>query len=374
MELDLSNDQELLRETTARFIQAECPLPTVRQLAQRETALPDGYLRAAAELGWFAMLVPEEHGGGNISGEGLRDLAIVAEERGRGLQPGPFVSMNVAAWALAAAGSDAQQRDLLPRLCSGELVATWVPGDPAAAWVPGDAITATAVASEFLLSGSASLVQDGERADWLLITAGGPEGTSQFMVEAATPGITIEALVGHDITQHLARVSLREVKIRATSLVGTSGGGAAAAEHQLQLACVLSTAETVGAMDALFDMTRLYAIDRTAFGRPIGSFQAVKHQLADMSLSLEAGKAITAAAVKAVQESREDAGEIASMAKSWVGDTGIDIAQGCAQVFAGIGYTWEHDSHLFLRRITMNGLLFGQSDWHRERICRIHGL
>jgi alkylation response protein AidB-like acyl-CoA dehydrogenase len=121
-------------------------------------------------------------------------------------------------------------------------------------------------------------------------------------------------------------------------------------------------------------MTRAYAADRTAFGRPIGSFQAVKHQLADMSLSLECAKAMVVAATGAVQAERGDAGEIVSMAKSWVGDTGIDIVQGCFQVFGGIGYTWEHDLHLYLRRITMNSLLFGQADWHRERLCLIHGL
>jgi alkylation response protein AidB-like acyl-CoA dehydrogenase len=121
-------------------------------------------------------------------------------------------------------------------------------------------------------------------------------------------------------------------------------------------------------------MTRQYSLDRTAFGRPIGSFQAIKHQFADMSLSLEAGKAIAVAAARASQMRQNDAGEIASMAKSWVSDTGIDIAQGCFQVFGGIGYTWEHDLHLYLRRITMNSLLFGNSDWHRERICRAHDL
>jgi alkylation response protein AidB-like acyl-CoA dehydrogenase len=133
-------------------------------------------------------------------------------------------------------------------------------------------------------------------------------------------------------------------------------------------------AETVGAIDALFDMTRRYAIDRTAFGRPIGSFQAVKHQLADMSLSVEAGVSIAAAAIRAVQAGQTDGGEIASMAKAWVGDTGIDIAQGCFQVFGGIGYTWEHDLHLFLRRITFSGLLYGQADFHREQICVAHGI
>ena len=176
------------------------------------------------------------------------------------------------------------------------------------------------------------------------------------------------------MTQRYGSVSFDDVVVPVTSAIGHAGGADRDVEVQLQLACVLSTAETVGAMDALFELTRRYAIDRTAFGRPIGSFQAVKHQLADLSLALEASKAIAAAAVRAVQEDRKEAGEVVSMAKSWVADAGIDLAQGCAQVFAGIGFTWEHDLHLFLRRITMNGVLFGQPDWHRERICQAHGL
>ena len=176
------------------------------------------------------------------------------------------------------------------------------------------------------------------------------------------------------MTQRYASISFDDVFVTEASAVGEVGGSENDVERQLQLACVLSTAETIGAMDALFDLTRRYAIDRMAFGRPIGSFQAVKHQMADMSLSLEASKAIAATAVRAVQDDQADAPEIVSMAKSWVADAGVDLAQGCAQVFAGIGFTWEHDLHLYLRRITMSGLLFGQSDWHRERICRIQGL
>jgi alkylation response protein AidB-like acyl-CoA dehydrogenase len=224
------------------------------------------------------------------------------------------------------------------------------------------------------VSGQADPVDAGAMADWLLVTTGGAEGVTQFVVSAKAPGITVTPLQGLDITKRYASVAFDDTIVPATSVLGRPGYGDADVEHQLQLACVLSAAETVGATDALFEITRRYAVDRTAFGRPIGSFQAVKHQLADMSLSLEAGKAVTTAAVRAVQEHRPDAGAIASMAKSWVSDTGVDIAQGCAQVFAGIGFTWEHDLHLFLRRITMNGLLFGQSDWHRERLCRINGI
>jgi len=162
------------------------------------------------------------------------------------------------------------------------------------------------------------------------------------------------------------------VRVSSAGLVGEVGGAADAVERQLQVALVLSVVETVAALDALFEMTRQYSLDRIAFGRPIGSFQAIKHQMADMSLSVEAGKAIATAAVEAVAARQPEAGEIASMAKSWVGDTGIDIVQGCWQVFGGIGQTWEHDSHLYLRRVSMNGLLFGDPAWHRERICTLH--
>jgi alkylation response protein AidB-like acyl-CoA dehydrogenase len=193
-------------------------------------------------------------------------------------------------------------------------------------------------------------------------------------VDTRTPGLTVTPLQGLDVTQRYGAVSFDEVLVPPESALGGPGGAEREVDLQLMLACVLSTAETVGAMDALFELTRRYAIDRTAFGRPIGSFQAVKHQLADLSLALEGCKAIAATAVRAVQDNREEAGEIVSMAKSWVAEAGIDLAQGCAQVFAGIGFTWEHDLHLFLRRITMNAVLFGQPGWHRERICLAHGL
>ena len=375
LELDLSADQELLRETAARFIADACPLSTVRQMIGAESDLPADYFKTAGPLGWFSMLVPEELGGGSVSGAGLRDVAIVAEERGRVLQPGPFAGMNIAAATLAAAGSTAHRTDIVPALCDGRAIATWVPGDGAQGTGDRDRIVATPRAGGVSLSGRVRPVQGGAQADWLLVSAGGAPrsggGQSQFVIHTATPGVTVTPLAGLDVTQRYAAISFADVVVLDTAAVGALGDAEADIERQLQLACVLTTVETVGAMDALFDITRSYAIDRIAFGRPIGSFQAVKHQLADMSLALEASKAIAAAAVGAVQERTEDAGQIVSMAKSWVADTGVDLAQGCAQVFAGIGFTWEHDLHLYLRRITMNGLLFGQSDWHRERICRL---
>jgi alkylation response protein AidB-like acyl-CoA dehydrogenase len=374
MELELTSDQDLLRATAAKFIEDACPLPTVRQLGDSETGLPPDYLRTAGELGWFALLVPEHLGGGSVSGEGVRELASIAEERGRGLQPGPFVPMNVIADALVRSGSVEQQAETLAAIVAGETIATWAVAEPTGAWAPGESVGVSAEGADFVLSGDAGLVQDGMLAEWLLVTAAGPTGLSQFLVPTTTDGITVTPLKSHDVTQRFSSVRFDSVRVDGTRLLGEIGRAAQDIERQLHLALVLSVAETVGAMDVLFEMARQYAVDRIAFGRPIGSFQAVKHQLADMSLSLEAGKAVSVAATRAAQAQRADAMEIARMAKAWVGDTGIDIAQGCFQVFGGIGYTWEHDSHLFLRRITMNNLLYGQPDFHREQICVAHGL
>jgi alkylation response protein AidB-like acyl-CoA dehydrogenase len=375
MELTLTDDQQLLRDTATRFMDATCPLETVRQLFDEGagTDLPQGYLREAAELGWFSLLVPEELGGGSISGEGLRDAAIVAEERGKRLQPGPFVAMNVVASALARGGTASQRDSILPAVMAGE-AAAWVANDATGTWAPGASLSAATREGGFSLSGTSGAIQGATQATRLLVVAAGPDGLSQFLVSTDLPGVVIHPLDAHDITQRFGTVELNEVDVGPESLVGKSGEAAPDIEQQLQIALILSVAETLGTLAALFEMTRQYAVDRIAFGRPIGSYQGVKYQLADMSLSIEAAHAISAAATKGVQGAYADAGEVASMAKAWLGDIGIDVAQGCFQIFAGIGYTWEHDLHLFLRRITMNGLLFGQSEWHRERICAIQGL
>jgi alkylation response protein AidB-like acyl-CoA dehydrogenase len=374
IETALSDDEQLLRETAAKFVEAVCPLTTVRALIDSESGMPERYLRQIGELGWLSLVVPDDFDGG-LADEGVRYMAAVAEVRGHGLQPGAFASMSTVIAALCRSGSASQRTDVLPALAAGESVATWRVGDVDGDATPGRAVTAVREAErESVVLSGAGLVPDGSLADYFLVTAGDGVGASQFLVPSTTPGLTVKPRQSHDVTQRLASVTLDRVTVPTSALVGVRGGAAPDVEFQMQLAALLVVAETVGAMDALLEMTRQYALDRFSFGRPIGSFQAVKHQLADLSLALEAANAIAASAVDALQEGRPDAGEIVSMAKAWSGDVGIEIAQGCFQVFGGIGYTWEHDSHLFLRRITMNGLLFGGPDWHRERICARHGL
>ena len=370
IEIKSTEDEHLLRETAAKFVEAECPLEKIRQLVGTSSGLPDGYFRQIGDLGWLGLLVPEDAEPG-IGEGGVAYLAAVAEERGRGVQPGPFLPTSAVIAALCRSGSAQQRAEILPALVSGEQVASWVVSDLSGSFSPATAVTVRADGAGYSLTGRA-LVQDGSSVDWLLVTAGG-DVLMQFLVPrgAATE---VSPRACHDVTLRFSTVTFDDVHVDASSLVGPAGAAADDVEYQLQLATVLVTAETVGAMDALFEMARQYALDRTAFGRPIGSFQAVKHQLADMSLSLEAARAVTSNAVEALDAGGPDAGEVASIAKAWTSEVGVDLAQGCFQVFGGIGYTWEHDSHLFLRRITMNSLLYGGADWHRERICQIHGL
>jgi alkylation response protein AidB-like acyl-CoA dehydrogenase len=374
VQLDLTSDQELLRRTAVRFMETAWPLAKVREQADRDAHLDADYVRQAGELGWFAMLVPEDLGGGSVSGAGLLDAAIVAEERGRMLQPGPFVPMNVVVWALAAAGDESQRQEVLPDLVAGESLATWAVADPGGDWTPDTGVVARKSHGGFLLSGVKGLVQDADVVDWILTTAATDAGPSQFLVPAGTRGLTVQRLDGLDLSRQLCQVRFTDVEVGRSALVGDLGGSRDLIEHQLDIAVALTVAESVGAMDRDFEVVVEYAKARTAFGRPIGSFQAVKHLVADTALLLETSKSMAVAAAQAVQEKPEDAALVASMAKAYIGDSGLDLAQNCLQVLGGIGYTWEHDQHFFLRRLAADASLFGEPAWHRERICRIFEL
>jgi alkylation response protein AidB-like acyl-CoA dehydrogenase len=224
------------------------------------------------------------------------------------------------------------------------------------------------------LSGTASIVQDADFADYVLVTATSGGDVTQVLLPRGTPGMNVEPLDGLDLTRRLNRIHFDDVVVDADAVVGEPEGGELLLERQLQIALVLAVSESVGAMTQDFALALDYAKVRTAFGRPIGSFQAVKHQLADASMLLEMSMAMATAALQPVQNQTEDAAEMASVAKAFVGDAAIDVAQTCFQVFGGIGYTWEHDQHLYLRRLTADAARFGQPWWHRERLCRIHGL
>ncbi len=374
MDRTITEEQTMLLEASNQFIDDMCPLTAVRSDVSSEAAFRIGYRRQAAALGWFSMLVPERLGGGNLSGNGLVDAALIAFRRGRVLQPGTFVGTNVVAFALSEAGDDTQQTKVLANLISGEESATWVVGAPAVHGSAGGSVRATASDGAYVLSGSATFVQDAAASDWLLVTAETEGGTSQFLVPSGAPNVTAGELGSLDISRHFGVVQFDATEVDASTVVGRPGEADDLVARQLAIACVLTAAETVGAMDRDFEVALQYAKDRIAFGRPIGSFQAIKHLLADTSLMLEMSKAITLAAAETAGRGDDYGLQAASMAKAFVGDCGMDLGQNCFQVFGGIGFTWEHDQHLYLRRIAADAALYGDSAWHREHLCQLSGL
>jgi alkylation response protein AidB-like acyl-CoA dehydrogenase len=371
IQLDLTEEQALFHETTRRFIETELPRERTRSFHDRPESFDRGWLAMAAELGWFSMLVPEDDGGGSVSGHPMADAALIVEELGRQVQPGPFIPMNVALAAIAAHGAASRKAELLPAAVAGEAVIAWAFADARGDWDLGTGVTVTARDGGYLVSGGRGFVQDAGQADWLLVTGTLDGDPVQVLVPSDAAGLTLEPLATLDLSRRMAHVRLVDVEVPADAVVQ---GGVGALEHMLQQAAVLAAVESVGAMDALFTMTVEYSKDRIAFGRPIGSFQALKHLMADLALDLETAKAAVTAAITALDDGRSMAEEVVSMAAAHVGEVGNNLAQQCLQIHGGIGYTWEHDLHLLMRRVQANSVLYGTPTWHRERVCLVHGL
>jgi alkylation response protein AidB-like acyl-CoA dehydrogenase len=369
----LTDEQAMLLDATAAFIEAEFPMEAVRERADGGAGPGAGYLPAAARLGWLGLLADEAHGGGSASGNGLLDAAIIAAERGARLQPGPFAGHSVVVHALSKAGSPGQL-DVLAGLVEGRCWATWVAGGSCAGSA-GQHIELRDEGGGLVLNGTAAGVPDAVDCEWLLVAASGRDGLAQVLVPAGAPGVSVRRLEGLDLTRRWCAVELNGVRLPAESVVGAPGLPTEELVGCLvQIGCVLSAAEAVGAMDANFRLVLDYAKSRIAFGRPIGSFQAIKHVLADSSLFLEMSKGIVAAAAGALGRGAPDGPALAHAAKSFVGERGIELTHTCFQVFGGIGYTWEHDQHLFMRRLAAEASAFGAPAWHRQRLFDAAGV
>jgi alkylation response protein AidB-like acyl-CoA dehydrogenase len=338
---------------------------------------PAGFDRAwwrrAAALGWSSLLVPEELGGVQVSGQGLVDLTLVMRELGRFVAPGPMIAVNVVADLLSRSGSAEQQR-LLPAITDGERVPAWAYYEQGSPWsAPGIRLAAEPTAAGWVLSGAKSLVESGQVADLFLVTARSRDGLVQLLVPATAPGLTVENQSGLDLVRRYATVRLEHVEVPASALVGRPGSAEDLVRRQLEIAVVLQLAETVGVMETVFELTLAYLSDRLSFGRPLSSYQALKHRMADMKMWLEASAAISAAAARAVQEEAPGAGAEVSAAKAYVAERATDLIQDCVQLHGGIGVTWEHDLHLYLRRATVNRFTYGTPEEHRDQLAVASG-
>jgi alkylation response protein AidB-like acyl-CoA dehydrogenase len=375
MDFDLTADQKLFRATTREFLEKEMPLTRVRELADSGIGFEPDWWQRGSELGWNAMIVDPAAGGESISGEGLVDACIVAEEMGRLVSPGPLLGANLVAAALSEAANAGDHAEVIAALMAGEAVASWAVYEPRRGWAPlTPAVQATPEGSGYVLSGVKDRVDCGDQADYFLVTAAGPDGLAQFIVPAAAPGVTVSAEQSLDLVRRYARVDLEGVRLPAACMVSPADSAEAAVDRQVQIAVAIQCAETAGAVQRAFEFTVQWAFDRYSFGRPLASYQALKHRFADMKLWLEACQATAGAAAHATARRAEDADELASVAKSYVGQRATDIIQDCVQMHGGIGVTWEHDIHLYLRRATVNRVMFGTPGEHRRRLADILGV
>jgi len=372
MELELTSDQEMFADTTRRYLAEKASVTELRARRHDPVGFDRSYWTKGAELGWTSLLVSEDDGGGTISGRPLSDIALLAFEFGRSAAPGPLVTSNVVASAISRLGTDEQKAATLPGILSGALLASWCAAEPP----PNDrlgtvTLEATARGAGFELNGRKQPVESASEASWLLVAAKTAEGLTQFLVPADAPGITISPMGGIDLTRRFSSVGFDGVWFESSAVLGEVGGATAELEHQLQVALVIELAEMVGAMDKAFEMTLEWAFNRYSFGRPIASYQALKHRFADMKIWLEASHALADDAAAAVQDATTDASELVSAAMAYIGSVGPELAHDCVQMHGGIGVTFEHDLHLYLRRITLGAALHGTVADHRERLTTI---
>ena len=365
----LTEDQEFFRETTERFLVELVPPDALRALRDDPAGFDPAYWRRGAELGWTSFLVDEAHGGGSISGDGLVDLSLVAYEFGHHAAPGPLLPVNIVAGALSE--HDAHT-EVLAGLLDGQAVAAWCAPEPEFAlggWRSG--VTAQRDGEGYVLSGSVAPVEAAAQSTHFLVTAADGDGLTQLLVPASAPGVEVTAMQSVDLTKRFGTVTFADVVVGADALVGEPGAAGAAVERQFLQAVSILNAEAVGAMQAGFDMTVEWGFDRYTFGRPLASYQAIKHRFADMLTWLEASHAISDAACAAVAAA-PNAFEISSAAKAYVGQYGADLVQDCVQIHGGIGVTFEHDLHLYLRRMTVDRSLFGTPAEHRRLVALHH--
>jgi alkylation response protein AidB-like acyl-CoA dehydrogenase len=363
-----SEDQTFFQQTTAKFLKELVPVSEVRRLRDDPAGFGPDYWRRGAELGWTSLLVGEAHGGGSISGQGLVDLTLVAHEFGRHAAPGPLVPTNVVAAALSAAADDAHA-GLIAGLLAGTAIATWCFTEDR----PNDRLGAIALdvrvdGDDLVLDGVKRPVESAGQASHLLVTGRTGDGLTQVLVPTDTAGVSIRPMKTVDLTRRFGLVTFDDVRVPVAAAIGQVGKAAEDVERQLQHALVLVNAEAVGAMQIAFDMTIEWAFDRYSFGRPLASYQALKHRFADMKAWLEGSHAISDDAAAAVAAGAPDAGALVSVAKAFIGDYGAELLQDCVQLHGGIGVTFEHDLHLYLRRLTVNRALYGTPTEHRLRI------
>jgi alkylation response protein AidB-like acyl-CoA dehydrogenase len=378
MDFGFNQEQELLRNTARKFLENECTSEFVRARMAEPAGVTDAFWTKLAEQGWTGLVYPEEFGG---TGLGFVDLTVLMEEMGRAVMPGPFFSTLLGGLTILEAGSAAQKKEWLTKIAGGEAKAALAFTEPNARWdAAAVAVTAREAGRKYTLSGTKLFVLDAHVADVIVVVARTreskrpEEGLSLFLVPKGARGLTVKLLPTMDQTRKLCEVKFDDVVVGAEALLGPRDGAWAPLARVLDRATVALCAEMCGGAQRVLDMTTEYAKIRIAFGKPIGSYQGVKHKAADMLVESENAKSLTYYAAWAVDENVPEAPLAASMAKAYASDAFRKIAGAGIQLHGGIGFTWEHDLHLYFKRAKSSEFTFGDASYHRERVAQLINL
>ena len=371
MNFAFTEEQEELRNTIRAFLEAKSSEEAVREQMETE----DGYDAAvwsqmAEQMGLQGLHIPEEYGG---SGFSYVELGIVLEEMGRALLCAPFFSSVVlAANTLILSGDDDAKKAYLPGIASGETIATVAFTEPNGKWdESGIATEATPSGDGYTISGTKSFVIDGHSANLVIVAAKTAAGTSLFAVDGDASGLTRTSLSTMDQTRKQAKLDFDKTP---ATLIGEDGKGWDVLEGVLDLAAVSLAAEQVGGAQCVLEMAVEYAKVRVQFGRPIGSFQAIKHKCADMLLEVESAKSAAYYGMWCAAEMNDELPSTASLAKAYCSEAYFHAAAENIQIHGGIGFTWEHPAHLYFKRAKSSELLFGDPTYHREQLAQRIGI
>jgi alkylation response protein AidB-like acyl-CoA dehydrogenase len=372
VDFGFSEEQEMLRQSARALLEKECPSAVVRKMMEDERGFDPALWKKMAELGWLGLVIPEKYGGGGLS---YVDLVLIMEEMGRVVLPSPFIWTVMFAEAIKRAGHDQQKASLLAKIASGELIATVAYLEPSAVWsADGVAMTARKEGAGYVLDGTKLFVNDGHIADCILVAARtsetGNRGITLFALDTKQSGIAVTRLTTMDQTRKLAELKFTAVKAGGADVVGEEGNGWSTLSEVVDRGKVMLAGEMMGGAQKVLEMTVDYAKVRVQFGRPIGSFQAVQHKCANMMIDVEGAKSAAYYASWAVSNEVTEAPLAAALAKAAASDAFRRVSADGIQLHGGIGFTWDHDMHLYFKRAKSSEFTFGDASWNRELVAQ----
>jgi len=381
MDLGLDEQQEMLKNFARDFLEKECPEQLVRQMEEDEKGYSPELWQKMAQQGWMGLIIPEQYGG---AGMNLCELVVLLEEFGRALVPGPFLSTVVlGAVPVMEAGSEEQKQQFLPKIAAGELIMTMALTEPSAKW-DADGVQMEAKresasggkdGADFVLSGTKLFVPDAHVSDYMVLVARtskgavAEDGITLFLVDSKSPGISYEVLKTIAADKQ-CEITFENVRVPAANVLGQVDKGWPVVERTKKVATIAASAYLVGLAQMDFDVTLNYAKERVQFGRPIGSFQAIQHKLADAVIDVDGSRFITYKAAWSLQEGEPDADAMISMAKAWTSDASRRVVAHGQQIHGGIGFTKEYKIQLYFRRQKWMELMWGDADYHRELVAQ----